>query len=266
MSSVIPLTQHTAVARRRSLVAQTVPAASLDARTLDAAFAVFRSAYENVSRARFEYDLQEKQHVILLRDRDTGALKGFSTVLVRAIESPHGPATVIFSGDTVIDREYWGQKQLQLAFLKLLFRTKLRAPRRPVYWFLLSKGYRTYLLLANAFPRSVPRVDRADDAGLRRILDRLATGRYGTEYDPANGVIRYATPHERVREGVAPVTTSLLENPHIRFFITRNPGHAEGVELACLADVRLRDLARAAVRFPMELARRRLTLLLTSIR
>ena len=259
MSSVIPMTQH-AVARRRSLVAQTVPAASLDARTLDAAFAVFRSAYENVSRERFEHDLQEKQYVILLRDRDTGALKGFSTVLVRSIEAPDGPATVIFSGDTVIDREYWGQKQLQLAFLELLVRTKLAAPRRPLYWFLLSKGYRTYLLLANAFPRSVPRVDRPENAGLRRVLDDLATERYGAEYDSAAGLIRYATPHERVRDGVAPVTPSVLENPHVRFFVARNPDHADGVELACLADVRLRDLARAAVRIPMEIMHRRLKL------
>lgn len=266
MSSVIPLTQHAAVVRRRALVARTVPVASLDARTLDAAFAVFRSAYENVSRERFEHDLQEKQQVILLRDRDTGALKGFSTVLLRTIGSPGGLATVIFSGDTVIDREYWGQKQLQLAFLKLLVRTKLAAPRRPLYWFLLSKGYRTYLLLANAFPRSIPRVGRDEDQDLRRVLDALATERYGAEYDRTDGVIRYAKPHERVREGVAPVTPSLLENPHVRFFIARNPEHAAGVELACLADVRLRDLARAAVRYPVELTRRRLKLAAASVR
>lgn len=266
MSSVIPLTQDAAVTRRRALVANTVPVASLDARTLDAAFAVFRSAYENVSRERFGHDLQEKQQVILLRDRDTGALKGFSTVLVRTVASPDGPATVIFSGDTVIDREYWGQKQLQLAFLKLLVRTKLRAPTRPVYWFLLSKGYRTYLLLANAFPRSVPRAGGAEDEDLRRTLDDLATERYGAEYDPAKGVIRYATPHERVREGVAPVTPSLLDNPHVRLFLARNPEHAAGVELACLADVRLRDLARAAVRIPMGMVRRQLTPGMASVR
>jgi hypothetical protein len=76
----------------------------------------------------------------------------------------------------------------------------------------------------------------------------VAAERFGAEYDAAAGVIRYTTPHERVREGVAPVDAAVLANPHVRFFVERNPGHAEGEELACLAEVRLRDLARAAGR------------------
>lgn len=237
------------LAPRRALVARTVPVAAVDARTRDAAFALFRSAYENTSRERFERDLEEKQHVILLHDRESGALKGFSTVLVRDVSSDRGRTTVVFSGDTVIDREYWGQKQLQLAFARLLATLKLRAPWRPLRWFLVSKGYRTYLLLANAFPRSVPRRDTPEDAAMRRLLDDLAAERFGAQYDRTAGVVRYATPHERVRGGVAPVTPEVLGNPHARFFIERNPGHAEGEELACLADVRLVDVARSAARF-----------------
>jgi hypothetical protein len=40
----------------------------------------------------------------------------------------------------------------------------------------------------------------------------------------------------------------VLVNPHVRFFVERNPGHADGEELACLAEIRLRDLARVAGR------------------
>jgi|SRR6476646_8873441 len=245
-------------ARRRSLVARTVPVTALDVATRDAAFALFRSNYDRTSRERFEHDLGEKQHIILLHDRESGALKGFSTVLVRAIESPRGPATVVFSGDTVIDREYWGQKQLQLAFARLLARLKLRAPARPLYWFLISKGYRTYLLLANAFPCAVPRVGVDDDPALRAMLDRLARERFATQYDAARGVVRYDTPHERVRDGIAPVTAAALANRHVRFFVERNPEHGSGVELACLADVRLRDLARTVLRIAVGRAKRTL--------
>ena len=236
-------------APRRTLVARTIAIRELDAATRDAAFALFRGAYEGTSRERFEHDFAEKQHVILLHDRESGALKGFSPVLVRAVDSPRGPATVVFSGDTVIDREYWGQKQLQLAFARLLARLKLAAPARPLYWFLISKGYRTYLLLANAFPRAVPRAGSAEDPRLRALLDAMASERFGGQYDASAGVVRYDTPHERVRDGVAPVTERALANRHVRFFVARNPDHAAGVELACLADVRLRDLARAMLRF-----------------
>lgn len=243
-------------APRTALASKTVPVASLGARTRDAAFELFREAYENTSRERFEHDLDEKQHIILLYDRASGGLKGFSTVHVCDIESPAGRATAVFSGDTVIDRQCWGQKQLQLAFARLLITLKLRAPQRPLYWFLVSKGYRTYLLLANAFPRAVPRFGRVDDPSLRAILDELATERFGDQYDRTRGLVRYATPHERVRDGIAPVTSSALINPHVRFFVERNKDHADGVELACLAEVRLIDLGRALARIARVKARR----------
>src|SRR3954466_16002284 len=127
----------------RALVARALAVGDLDEATRDAAFLLFRAAYEGTSRERFEHDLAEKQHVILLHDRESGTLKGFSTVLVRQVMTERGPGTLVFSGDTVIDRNYWGQKQLQLAFARLLATLKLRAPLRPLRWFLLSKGYRT---------------------------------------------------------------------------------------------------------------------------
>ena len=247
---------HAAAARRR-LVADTVPVSSLDRATIADAFSLFQRAYDGADRGRFEYDLAEKQLVILLRDRNSGVLGGFSTVLLQVVEAPR-PATVVFSGDTVVDRAYWGQKQLQVAFARILVTQKLASPRRPVYWFLLSKGYRTYLLLANSFPRGTPRHDRDADPSLQRLLDRLATERYAEQYDPRSGVIRYATAHERVRAGVAPITADLLRNPHVRFFVKRNPGHEDGDELACLAEVRLLDLARIGARLTTALVRRSL--------
>lgn len=245
------MTQSTRTQRR--LTARTVSVASLGRDTVDDAFALFAQSYTGVDRQRFERDLREKQKIILLRDRETGALKGFSTVLIQPIAQP-APATVIFSGDTVIHRDYWGQKQLQVAFSRILLGEKLRAPRRPLYWFLISKGYRTYMLLANAFPRAVPRHDRPDLPELRATLDALARSRFGDAYDSHTGIVR-ASGHEHVREGLAPVTPRHLANPHVAYFVARNPGHQEGDELACLADVRLVDIARIALRLVAALFR-----------
>lgn len=231
----------------RRLVARTVHRASLDQATIAEAFALFDAHYAGADRARFERDLSEKQLVILLHDETSNALKGFSTVLVQ--KAPDGlPGTVVFSGDTVIDRNYWGQKQLQTAFARVLVAERLRSPTQPVYWFLISKGYRTYLLLANNFPISVPRTDRSDDSRLSAVLDCVASSRFGTQYEPATRIVRLEGAHDRVREGTAPITAELLENAHVRFFAERNPGHAGGDELACLARVRLRDVARAVFR------------------
>jgi hypothetical protein len=215
--------------------------------TTRAAFALFENAYDGAEWERFRRDLGEKQQIILLHDRDDRVLRGFSTVLVQRMPGTR-PGRVVFSGDTVIDRAYWGQKQLQIEFTRLLLRLKLHAPREPLYWFLISKGYRTYMLLANAFPRAVPRHDRADDPELRSALDRLAWTRFGGSYDAATSIVRFESRHERVRAGLAPITARHMDNPHVRFFAARNPGHAAGDELACLAEVRLVDIARIAAR------------------
>lgn len=250
------MSHHSAVKRAKRLVARTVPVATLESPLVEQAFALFEAAYDGADRTRFERDLAEKDKVILLHDRATGELKGFSTVLIRSMPAGHR-GTVVFSGDTVIHRDYWGQKQLQKAFVRLLLDEKARAPLRPLYWFLISKGYRTYMLLANAFPRAVPRHDRVDDPTLRAALDTLATQRFGAAYDREQGVVRL-TAHERVREGLAPVTPRLLTNPHVRYFVSRNADHARGDELACLARVRVVDMLRIGVRLCVAAVRRAL--------
>jgi hypothetical protein len=231
----------------RRLQGRTVAVSRLDDSTRRTAFGLFARAYEGADWSRFLSDLEEKQHVILMRDLQMGELKGFSTVSVREETIDRGKAIVVFSGDTVIDRDYWGQKVLHRQLSLLFLRVQLENPLRPVYWFLVSKGYKTYLGLINNFPISIPRHERPDDPRLRRLLDRLALARFGSTYDVASG-IAVNMAHERVRPGLAPIDDAALTNPRVRFFVERNPGHARGDELACLGLVRKRDAARIALR------------------
>jgi hypothetical protein len=218
------------------LTGATVAVSRLDLQVRREAFELFSASFDGTSWAAFQRDLAAKQFVILLRDARTGHLKGFSTVEV----SSAGNATVVFSGDTVIDSAYWGQKTLQRAFAALILRLKLRHPTRPVYWFLISKGYKTYLMMVNRCPKSIPRHDRPDHAAMRRLLDHLATTRFGDKYDPVASVARDLGA-DRVRAGLAPIDGAALANPHVRFFLQRNPGHARGDELCCVAEIRWRD-------------------------
>ena len=247
---------RTATSGIRALRAVVVPRADLALATVDEAYALFASVYDGTNRARFVADLSDKNWVVLLRDRDDGALRGFSTILLRDITTPRGPARLFFSGDTVVSPLYWGDKALQLAIARLLLSLKLRQPSRPMYWFLISKGYRTYLILANTFPRSIPRASTDEDPELRAILDGVASARFPDAYDARTGIIRNDGAHEYVRSGVAPVSERALQNSHVRFFVDRNPHHAAGDELACLALVRTRDLVRATVRFTVRRALR----------
>ena len=59
----------------------------------------------------------------------------------------------------ILERRFWGYGGLQMAFAKHLLLAKIRTPGRRVYWFLISKGYKTYLLLARTFLGFLPRRD-----------------------------------------------------------------------------------------------------------
>jgi hypothetical protein len=233
---------------RGRLVARTVPVTSLDRATTAAAYRLFASLYEGTDRARFERDLSEKQLIVLLHDRNDRTLQGFSTIHVGDVVHRGRPATLVYSGDTAIHPAYWGQKRLQREFSRVLLRQKLRHPTRPLLWFLISKGYKTYLLLTHHFPTSIPRYDRPLDSEMQATLDDVALRRFGTAYNPGRGIVTHPTPRERVRRDVAPLGGPLLNDPHVSFFAARNPGHANGDELACLAEIHLVDPVRIIAR------------------
>jgi hypothetical protein len=207
--------------------------------------ALMQLCYAGVSAERFTKDLEEKQYVILLSLRRTGELVGFSTLRVTEDVMGGSPVELVYSGDTVIHPDHWGQKELQVQFIRFTAWRRLRRPMRPLLWLLLSGGYKTYLLSVNTFPRTLPRHDW--DAPPERVtfLHELAARWFGGQYDAGRGILRFEIENYRVRDGIAPIDRAAAAHPHIVFFAERNPGHVEGEELVCLTEIRLRDLALA---------------------
>lgn len=229
-----------------SAITVAVPRLSPDQR--EQAWRVFAKYYEGADRARFDADLLGKDHIFLLMSE--GRLVGFSTVCVERV----GPVISIFSGDTVLESSHHGVGALQWAFFAYIVRTKLRHPHRLVTWFLISKGYKTYLLLARNFPNYWPRKDEPTPPWVRGLITTLARRRFGDALDEEAGVLRFAEgTHERLKPQVAPTEGEL--DPDIRFFVEVNPGHARGDELCCVGVVD----ASVLLSFPLKRLRRRRT-------
>jgi hypothetical protein len=243
------------------LRSRTVRREAVDAATRARMLALMNLAYEGVDPARFAADLDDKQFVILLYGRQSNELLGFSTIRLLRERFGNTEAEVLFSGDTVIHPDYWGEKVLDAAFSRFLFRRRLARPFRPLYWLLLSGGYKTYLIILNYVPLAFPRRDRQPPAAERAFLHGLAHRRFGRQYDPASGVIRLER-HYHTRAGVAPVDRVTAQHPDIAFFLAQNPGHTRGDELVCLARVRLRDLLVSVVR----IVRKRVVRLMPGLR
>lgn len=210
-------------------------------------FALYERYYESTSLPLFQSDLAEKRWVILLRD-DAGILRGFSTGRVLTCSG----VRVFFSGDTIIDHRYWGEQALPHAFAGLM--GQLLADRgAPLYWLLLTKGYRTYRFLPVFFAEYFPRPGVETPAEVQLLIDQIATLKFGSAYDAASGRLRFPQSRGQLRPEWGVVPEGRRKRPDVAFFLERNPDFARGDELVCLARVTLENVRpriRAFLRTP----------------
>lgn len=207
--------------------------------------ALMQRYYAGVEPARFERDLSEKQRLIRLLDAE-GRLRGFSTIQELALEHEGQRLLVVFSGDTVLDQGCWGAKQLQRAFTRYLMQALLERRGRQVYWFLITKGYKTYLLMRHNLI-SYPNHAEPTPPHVQAVLDHVARLKFGDAYDATRGLLRGGG--QAVKPPFQDLDTQAESDPDVRFFLRANPGHARGDELCCLALVRWRELLGAAMRY-----------------
>jgi hypothetical protein len=204
--------------------------------------------YGNVRRATFDADLDAKRWVIQLRDPDSAVLVGFSTQTLLEANVHGQPVTALYSGDTVVDRPHWGDPAL--AHVWGNFALRLVAQPRPgdLFWFLTSKGFRTYRFLPLFFHDFYPRPDieiPADEAATMNALGQLVGG---ARYDGRVQIIRAGADKDYLLPGAGDPHGRAMNDPYVRYFVQRNPGHARGDELCCLAPLTPQNFTRAAYR------------------
>lgn len=208
---------------------------------------LFRQYYDDVNLEMFLSDLSMKTHVIILTRESE--IMGFSTVQFYDSVVNGKTVRVIYSGDTIKSREVWGEKNLNKAFAKLVGRDYLMNIGKEYYWFLISKGYKTYLLLTNNFPNSWPQHNKQLGGFQKDLIDHLATQKFGESYCPNKGILVFSEPKGRLKEDAVPVTMEDLKSDHIRYFLERNPNYLEGQELCCLARIDMALWKQAAKKF-----------------
>jgi hypothetical protein len=227
---------------------QLVRAAEITPSQRDEMFTLMQLYYEGIERAAFDADLDEKEWVIRIHDEETHELKGFSTQMLLEVEVSGRPILALFSGDTIVAQDARGERSLfQISgwFVRSLMSTY---PAAELYWFLISKGYKTYRFLPLFFHEFYPRYDMPTPPAFAAVLDALGGFKLPTSYDPALGIVKAGPSSCRLRPGMADLTAERLRDPHVRFFSQRNPRHALGDELCCIAPLTLANFTPAAYR------------------
>ncbi|HEY2841137.1 MAG TPA: hypothetical protein VGJ26_18420, partial [Pirellulales bacterium] len=109
MSRDEPTRRETTSGARPRLTAEARPVAELTADERRRMFEIMAGHFENVSPSQFFADLDEKDVVVVMNDAASCELRGFSTIgRVTAIVDDR-PVLALFSGDTVIEPDFWGE-------------------------------------------------------------------------------------------------------------------------------------------------------------
>ena len=210
---------------------------------------IYQKYYANTRYEIFERDFLEKTGVFFIIEPKNKQIVGFSTVMERDFVVNGKARHAFFSGDTIIEQAYWGNRALTRAMYRYIVSFKLRYPLTPIYWILISKGFKTYLLLANNYYSYYPHYGEKN-SHLQDYVDSYCRQYFAEYYDKASGLLNFGEDYQPLKADVAPITTDLREkNTKIAFFEDKNPTWAEGTELPCIGELRWSDLYRFISRF-----------------
>jgi len=198
---------------------------------------LYAAYYENTSLDIFLNDLSKKTGAIMVVRKSDGKVVGFSTQQVLELDIHGKKVRGVFSGDTIVEPRYWGNNKLGVVFYRFLIREKFRRPWVPFYWFLISKGYKTYMLMVNNCYKYYPNV--AGNKGEYVEITKAYCNQLFPEYfDPQSMLLDFGEQYVRLKETVAEITPELAAaNEHIRYFEQMNPTWRRGTEMPCLGSI-----------------------------
>lgn len=212
-------------------------------------YQIFIKYYDNVTLKTFLKDFNKKDYVCMMRNRDNDIV-GFSTMATIKVSYKGSTHLAIFSGDTIVEKKYWGSTALHLGFLSYLYLQRLRHPFSPIYWFLISKGYKTYLLMANNWKDYYPRYDKKPNPQIKDVMKLFCNSLFPGVYNDKTGLLIFGNDYQRLKENVAEIDEEMKRKyPKIAYFEEINPTWRDGTELPCLVEIDWFNILTSTVAF-----------------
>lgn len=202
-------------------------------------YEIMEKHYDDTDYKVFLSDLLKKDYCLLLRD-EKNMIQGFTTQ--KSLKFKVGGRQVfgVFSGDTIINKEHWGSIELFQAFANFYIEFGQEHPE--FFWFLISKGYKTYMMLPMFFKEYYPCCRRETPEYYQEIMDGFGEEMYKDTYNRNSGVIEYREKKDKLKTGVADIDEKHLRRPEIKFFVDKNPLFWQGNDLVCLVNFKTDNL------------------------
>ncbi len=202
--------------------------------------------YENVTKTNFISDLKKKNRIILLKD-DKGGIKGFTTIVLYDAQIDGIKVKLLFSGDTVIHKDYWSNNDLMQVWIKNALSMKTNF-KEGLYWLLMSKGYKTYKYLSSFYKEFYPRFDKSTPDFEQKLINYFGEKFYPLNYDKNTGIIVLNGKKDYLKEEFSKIPEEKLKDKNIEFFVRKNPFYYKGNELVCISELSEENLNKAGKR------------------
>jgi hypothetical protein len=194
--------------------------------------------YLGVEPQQFEADLDEKEHVILLRNGSTtGRIVGFSTLMRLDLEVAGQPVVTVFSGDTIVDRSRRGTFGLGMEIARYFHSAVQETTGVGLYYILIAKGWQTSRIPRLLFQDYSPSPDRPTPCLHRQIMDAFGAKKYPNNYRPRTGLIDFGGETQRVMPESAEGIIPARPDAQVDFFVKSNPNYLQGSELVYVAEI-----------------------------
>jgi len=217
---------------------------------IDRMFALMDENYNHVSRDIFLKDLYEKDYVGILTFDDI--IHGFTTYAINPKNSGTDSYNILFSGDTIISPEYWGSQILMQSWCRTVGTLISKEPAKKWYWYLLSKGHRTFMYLPLFFADYYPSPSGTKDQSFKEVARKCSIAFYGEEYIKEEGVVVFKQKLGELKKEHIEATYAKKKSTYASFFLERNPGFHKGDELVCVTEISRENMVRSAKGFVID--------------
>ncbi|MEW5801891.1 MAG: hypothetical protein AB1847_07260 [bacterium] len=200
-------------------------------------FLLHTQYFDQARMENFVHDLKEKDWCILIGDEDK-SIKGYSSLQLIDTTFDGKQCKFLFSGDTLVAQENWRDNLLTGAFGHFVLYLNQKFPHHELYWLLISKGFRTYRFLSLYYKEFYPVYDRQTPENVKALMDHICSIKFASRYDSQSGLVLTDGQSDYLKPHMAAIRQGRQSNPHISYFLKKNPRYYLGDELVCIASLK----------------------------
>lgn len=209
-------------------------------------FQLMADNYDNMSADIFYKDLNNKQLAGLFFD-EKEVLQGFTTYAVNPKSSGGLDYHIVFSGDTIISPAHWGSRMMMQAWCHTIGQIIATDPTKKWYWYLMSKGHRTYMYLPLFFTDYFPAIKPSPiNAKLKHIVAEVSLKLYPKYWLAEEGIIRFEKRMGELKPELVEEPTRRKTSRMLLFFWKEKPRFLPGRGIGLLARLHPENFNRSA--------------------